>query len=75
MNEGELVFVISPTWYGKKAFSNYGSIEAICKEHGITFIDFSNSPKYVHNNDLVKIRKDIGGAGLIGGKKPRKPIT
>ena len=45
MNEGELVFVISPTWYGKKAFSNYGSIEAICKEHGITFIDFSNSPK------------------------------
>ena len=54
MNEGELVFVISPTWYGKKAFSNYGSIEAICKEHGITFIDFSNSPKYVHNNDLFK---------------------
>ncbi len=63
MNEGELVFVISPTWYGKKAFSNYESIETICKEHGITFIDFSNSPKYVHNNDLFKDGMHLNNKG------------
>lgn len=63
MNEGELVFVISPTWYGKSAISNTELIEMISKEYSITFIDFSNNPKYVHNDELFKDGMHLNSKG------------
>ena len=63
MNGGELVLVISPTWYGKSAFCNLKLIETISKDYSITFIDFSNNPKYVHNDDLFKDGMHLNSKG------------
>lgn len=47
-----LYFVVSPTWYGKT--NNYETIKQLCKEHQIPFIDFSDNPKYIHQNKFFK---------------------
>lgn len=44
-----IIFVISP-WWNRIDTIRYQSIRDICKERNIPFIDFSNNPKYVHNN-------------------------
>ncbi len=54
LSEGSrLYFVVSPMWYGTDSLK-YSSIKAICKDRNIPFYDFSNDPKYVHNNDLFR---------------------
>ena len=44
-----IIFVMSP-WWNRIDTIRYQSIRDICKERNIPFIDFSNNPKYVHNN-------------------------
>ena len=48
-----IVFVASPVWYGQDS-SSLNLIRKICKERGISFIDYSNNPKYVHNNEFFR---------------------
>jgi len=49
----KLYIVVSPIWYGMDTLQ-FQPVKRTCKERGIPFIDFSNSPKYVHNDDYFK---------------------
>lgn len=44
-----VTYVISPIWYGRDAMV-LNPIKEICKQTGSRLIDFSDDPKYVHNN-------------------------
>lgn len=44
-----LVFVVSPSWNGMNPDS-FRPVVELCRERGIPFIDFSNHPKYVHQD-------------------------
>ena len=45
----KLCFVASPLWYGMNE-ETFEPIKELCEKKQITFIDFSNNSKYVHNN-------------------------
>lgn len=49
----KLYFVVSPIWYGMDTLQ-FQPVKEICREKGITFIDFSNNPKYVHQDKWFK---------------------
>lgn len=49
----KLYFVISPMWYGMDSLQ-FQPLSEICQERGITLIDFSNDPKYVHRDEFFK---------------------
>lgn len=59
----QLVFVVSPTWYGNNSNDKLKKIETICKERNITYLDFSNLPKYVHQNELFKDGMHLNSKG------------
>lgn len=44
-----LIFTFSPIWYNYDQ-TKLKVIKEICKEYNIHFLDFSNDPKYIHNN-------------------------
>lgn len=46
--ECKLIIVISPIWYGMNP-EQYQPLLKMCEENGVTFINFANDPKYVHN--------------------------
>ena len=46
----KFIFTVSPVWYGMDS-AQLQPIKEICKRRNIPFLDFSNNPKYVHNND------------------------
>ena len=52
-NGSKLFFVVSPVWYGMDTLQ-FKPIKDLCEEKGITFIDFSNDPKYVHNDHFFQ---------------------
>lgn len=45
----KLVFIVSPMWYGMDTAKLQPLID-LCKSRNIRLIDFSNDPKYVHND-------------------------
>lgn len=45
----KVIFVASPIWYGRNPIELSASKE-LCAELGITFLDYSNSPKYIHQD-------------------------
>lgn len=49
----KFVFVFSPIWYGTDSIemAKLKPILDICQQRNIPFIDFSNDPKFVHNNE------------------------
>ena len=49
----KLFFVVSPIWYGMDTLQ-FQPVKEICSEKGIPFIDFSNNPKYVHQDKWFK---------------------
>lgn len=49
----KLYFVVSPIWYGMDTLQ-FEPVKRICQERGISFYDFSNDPKYVHNDIYFK---------------------
>ena len=51
--DARLFFVVSPSWYGMDTLQ-FDPVKMICQEKGITFVDFSNDPKYVHRDDYFK---------------------
>ncbi len=44
-----LIMVISPYWNGMDT-TVYQPIRELCQQRGIPLLDYSNDPKYVHNN-------------------------
>lgn len=59
----QLVFVVSPTWYGNNSNDKLKEMETICKKRNITYLDFSNLPKYVHQNELFKDGMHLNSKG------------
>ena len=49
----KLIFTVSPMWYGISP-EQLSPIKDICQQRNIPLLDFSNSPKYVHNNEYFK---------------------
>jgi len=47
------VFVVSPVWYGQNA-EVLKDLRDKCDELDILFLDYSNDPKYVHNNEYFQ---------------------
>lgn len=47
----KLLFVVSPLWYGMDV-NQFKPLAQLCKAKRVKLLDFSNSPKYVHNNDF-----------------------
>lgn len=58
----QLIFAVSPIWYGFSAEELQPIVE-ICRKRNIPLIDFSNNPKYVHNNDLFKDGTHLNSRG------------
>lgn len=58
----QLFFVSSPIWYGMYP-EHLAPIKEICKRKNVPFIDFSNNPKYVHNNAFFKDGKHLNDKG------------
>lgn len=48
--ETDLIFVVSPVWYGLDTTA-FEPVKEICKRKSIIFVDFSNNSKYVHNDN------------------------
>lgn len=48
-----LYFVVSPSWYGSDSIS-FNPIIEICQKRNVPFVDFSNNPKYVHQDIYFK---------------------
>lgn len=57
-----LVFVVSPIWYGQDTLV-LDPIKKICKERNTQLIDFSNDPKYVHQNKYFKDGTHLNARG------------
>ena len=51
--DSKLYFVVSPIWYGLEPQLTQ-PIKDICTKRGITYLDFSNSPKYVHKDKYFR---------------------
>lgn len=62
LNGAKLYFVISPSWYGLDS-TRFKPIIDICQQRGITFLDFSNDPKYVHQNLYFKDGNHLNARG------------
>lgn len=57
-----LIFVISPSWYGMGR-EVIEPIETICQRKGIRLYDFSNSKKYVGNNKFFSDGQHLNSYG------------
>lgn len=58
----QLFFVISPIWYGMDT-TEVEPIRTKCKQCGIPLLDYSNNPKYVHNNEYFKDGSHLNARG------------
>ncbi len=58
----KVVFVESPLWYGMDTMQ-LSPIRDICTRRNIPFVDFSNNPKYVGNNEFFKDGSHLNARG------------
>lgn len=58
----KLIFVASPVWYGISDFA-FAPLSDLCKKHQISFFDFSNDEKYVHNDKMFKDGNHLNAFG------------
>lgn len=58
----KVVFVVSPIWYGMDS-RQLSPIKEMAEKRNLTFIDLSNSPKYVHNNAYFKDGTHLNSQG------------
>ena len=58
----KLYFVVSPKWYGIDSLE-FKPIMDICQERGIPFMDFSNDPKYVRQDQYFKDGNHMNARG------------
>lgn len=59
---GNLVIVISPRWYGLDT-SSFKPLVELCMNKNIKLIDYSNNPKYVHNDIYFKDGTHLNARG------------
>lgn len=57
-----IVFVVSPSWYGMDT-TQFKPVKEVCKQQHIPFIDYSNHPKYVHNDSYFKDGSHMNAVG------------
>lgn len=57
-----IVFVVSPSWYGMDTLQ-FKPVKEICEQQHIAFIDYSNSPKYVHHDEFFKDGNHMNAKG------------
>lgn len=62
LGDTKIVFVVSPTIYGLNE-ERLKPIKEICEKNNISFYDFSNSPKYVHNDNYFKDGSHLNAIG------------
>lgn len=60
--DAKLFFVVSPIWYGMDTLQ-FEPVRQICMAKDIPFIDFSNNPKYVGNNEYFKDGSHMNARG------------
>ena len=58
----KVIFVVSPIWYGMDS-RQLQPIKELVEKKNLIFIDFSNSAKYVHNNDYFKDGTHLNAQG------------
>lgn len=58
----KLYFVVSPRWYGMDSM-DFKPIMDICQERGIPFMDFSNDPKFVRQDQYFKDGNHMNARG------------
>ena len=58
----KLVFAVSPSWYGANT-EELAPIMDICQKRNIPLLDFSNDPKYIHNNVFFKDGSHLNAKG------------
>lgn len=57
-----IVFIVSPIWYGMDTLQ-FLPVKEMCKQQNIPFIDYSNNPKYVHNDRYFKDGNHMNALG------------
>lgn len=62
VGQDKLIISISPRWYGLDEES-YKPLLEICKEKNVRFVNFSNDPKYVHNDFFFKDGTHLNARG------------
>lgn len=62
LDGAKLYFLISPSWYGIDS-TRFKPIMDICQQRGISFLDFSNDPKYVHQDLYFKDGNHLNAKG------------
>ena len=62
VGSNNLIITISPRWYGLDQAS-YRPLVDICRNNKIRFIDYSNDPKYVHNDFYFKDGTHLNARG------------
>lgn len=58
----ELIFVVSPIWYGMDSLQ-FEPVKEMCAERNIPFYDYSNNPKYVHQDVYFKDGNHMNSKG------------
>ncbi len=71
VGETKIVFVVSPSWYNPVE-GTFQPIKEICKQRHITFIDFSEDKKYIHND---KYFRDGSHLNAIGADEFSKDLS
>lgn len=61
-NNINLVFVVSPMWYGQDTLA-LDTLKCLIKGKNIPLVDFSNDPKYVHNNEFFRDGAHLNSIG------------
>lgn len=67
----KIVFIVSPNWYGIDTLT-FQPIKNLCMDNNIPLLDFSNNPKYLHND---KYFKDGGHLNAIGADEFTKDVV
>lgn len=67
----KIVFIVSPNWYGIDTLTFQPMVE-ISTRYNIPLFDFSNNPKYLHND---KYFKDGGHLNAIGADEFTKDVV
>lgn len=62
LDGAKLYFVVSPSWYGIDSM-RFKPIIDICQQRSISFLDFSNDPKYVHQDLYFKDGNHLNARG------------
>lgn len=57
-----LIFIVSPIWYGMDT-AQLQPLMDLCKSRNIRLLDYSNNPKYVHNDMFFKDGSHLNARG------------